>query len=441
MKHMRRMAAAATVFAVGLGLVGCSSDAGASDGATTDGGSSSDDPAEITFWSWLPGFADVVTAFNESQDDIEVTFEETASGGAGGYAQLSAALEAGNGPDVATIEYPSLPGYAAAGNLTAIDSVLTGEDLMEPYSDGIDSLVTLGDSVWALPYDAPVQTYYYRTDLFEQAGIEAPTTWEEFEAAARTYKQTFPDGYIASFFPNEPLLMAAMAWQNGADWFGTSDDSWTISIDDEATTEVGEYWQRLIDEDLVKVEQAYSDEWANSLSSGTVSGTLGANWLATSVVSRTEGQEGQWAVAPIPTPDGEAATGMWGGSSFAVTKDTADAEAAATFVQWLTTSEEAVAARGGVGAAVLASPELTSVAAAEFDSSHFGDQDVYAVFEDASAAIVPGWTWGPTMTGLVTQMQDDLGKVTSGSTVNDAFASAQKTAVNEAESLGLSVTK
>ncbi|MEV7974199.1 sugar ABC transporter substrate-binding protein [Cellulomonas sp. NPDC089187] len=440
MKRNRRVAAAATVFAVGLGLVGCSSDSSTDDSTTAASTGGSGEPVEITFWSWLPGFADVVTAFNESQDDIEVTFEETASGGAGGYAQLSAALEAGNAPDVATIEYPSLPGYAAAGDLTAIDSVLDG-DVLEPYSDGLESLVTLGDSVWALPYDAPIQVYYYRTDLFEQAGIEAPTTWDEFEAAARTYKETFPDGYIASFFPNEPLLMSAMAWQNGASWFDTADDSWTISIDDDATTEVGDYWQRLIDEDLIKVEQAYSDEWANSLSTGTVSGTLGANWLATSVISRTEGQEGSWAVAPIPTPDGEPASGMWGGSTFAVTKDAENAEAAATFAQWLTTSEEAVAARGSVGAAVLADPELTKVAAEAFDASHFGGQDVYEVFDAASESIVPGWTWGPTMTGLVTQMQDDLGKVTSGSTVNDAFASAQSKAVSEAESLGLSVSK
>lgn len=435
MNRNRRAAVTAAVVAAGLGLVGCSNGSGTDAGTAAAG---SDEPVQITFSSWVVGLKDVVTAFNESQDKIKVTYEETAPGTAGGYAQLSAALEAGTAPDVATIEYPSLPSYAAAGDLTAIDTVVDDPDLLKPYAEGVHSLVTLGDNVWALPYDAPIQVYYYRTDLFQKAGIEAPKTWDEFEAAARTYKKTFPDGYIASFFPNEPLLMAAMAWQNGASWFGTKGDSWTISVDDPATMEVADYWQRLIDEDLIKVEQAYSDEWASSLSSGTVAGTLGANWLASVVQARTEGQEGSWAVAPVPN-HGKAASGMWGGSTFAITKDTEHPEAAATFVKWLTTSEEAVAARGSVGAAVLASSDLTAVARKAFDTSHFGGQDIYSVFADASDSIVPGWTWGPTMTGLLAKMQDGLGKVTSGSTVADTFSAAQSTAVSEAESLGLSV--
>ncbi len=79
-----------------------------------------------------------------------------------------------------------------------------------------------------------------------------------------------------------------MAWQAGAKWFGTEGDSWKIGVNDEATQKVASYWQKLIDQKIVKVSQAYSDEWSLDLANGNVVGVLGANWSATGIQKRTE---------------------------------------------------------------------------------------------------------------------------------------------------------
>lgn len=69
----------------------------------------------ITFWSALRGSQEVVDAFNRTHRTIQVEFQQIPSGGQGGYAKLSNAARAGNAPDVATLEYPQVPGFAIDG--------------------------------------------------------------------------------------------------------------------------------------------------------------------------------------------------------------------------------------------------------------------------------------------------------------------------------------
>lgn len=41
--------------------------------------------------------------------------------------------------------------------------------------------------IYGLPINGNVQLFFYRTDLFEEAGLEPPKTWEEVEAAAQVF--------------------------------------------------------------------------------------------------------------------------------------------------------------------------------------------------------------------------------------------------------------
>ncbi|CAM5738072.1 hypothetical protein SALBM311S_11364 [Streptomyces alboniger] len=56
-----------------------------------------------------------IDAFNKTHDSVQVDFQQIPSGTQGGYAKLSNAARAGNAPDVATIEYPQIPGFAIDG--------------------------------------------------------------------------------------------------------------------------------------------------------------------------------------------------------------------------------------------------------------------------------------------------------------------------------------
>lgn len=151
-------------------LAGCS--ASTAPASTPD----ADPKGEVVFWSSLSGMADVVAAFNDSQDDITVTFEEIPNGANGGYTKLSAAIESGTGPDVVGIEYDRLPGFVASEQLTPLDDLVSA-DVIDAYDPQVRGLVSFADASYALPYDAPPLVMWYRQDVLEAAGVTVPTTW------------------------------------------------------------------------------------------------------------------------------------------------------------------------------------------------------------------------------------------------------------------------
>ncbi|MFF2852181.1 extracellular solute-binding protein [Streptomyces sp. NPDC058001] len=93
-----------------LPLTGALSACGGSGGSVGTGRTT-----RLTFWSALRGSQQVVDEFNRTHDRVQVDFNQIPGGDQGGYAKLSNAARAGNAPDVATLEYPQVPGYAIDG--------------------------------------------------------------------------------------------------------------------------------------------------------------------------------------------------------------------------------------------------------------------------------------------------------------------------------------
>ncbi|MFI1940003.1 ABC transporter substrate-binding protein [Streptomyces purpureus] len=402
------MAATATALAV---LTACGG------GEDTSAKGAGGKPVTITFWGWAKGSKEVVDAFNASHTNIRVTFEEIPSGNAGGYAKISNAVKAGNAPDLVSIEYPSLPEFVSAGSLQDIGAHFTEDDRKKLLPQAVD-LTTLGGRTWAVPFDATPQVFYYRKDLFAKYGVQAPKTWDEFRAAAEKVKKADAKARIATFFPDDPTTFEAMAWQAGAQWFKAEDDTWKVDTTDPATTKVTAYWQGLLDAGLVHNNASFSPEWTGSLKNGGTIGYLGASWGAGVLKGTLPEQSGKWAAAPMPSWDGKPASGMLGGSTFAVTKGSEKAAAAVEFAKWMATTEEGVKARiaSGTSSAFPAATALRPVAQKVFDTGFYGGQDLYALFEQAGTSIRTDWAWGPTTGTTNTAIKDRFGKVKGGGT-------------------------
>ncbi|MFE1551291.1 ABC transporter substrate-binding protein [Streptomyces sp. NPDC058718] len=410
-------------------------------GGGDDTASKPNGPVTITFWGWAKGSKDVVDAFNASHTDIQVKFEEIPSGTAGGYAKISNAVKAGNAPDLVSIEYSSLPEFVSSGALQDIGGEFTEADRAKLLPQTVE-LTTLGGKSWAVPFDAAPQAFFYRKDLFAKYKVQAPTTWDEFKKAAEQVKKADAKARIATFFPDDPTTFEAMAWQAGAQWFKAENDTWKIDTTDPATTKVAAYWQGLLDAGLVHKNASFSPEWTGSLKNGTTIGYLGASWGAGVLKGTLPEQSGKWAVAPMPSWDGKPASGMLGGTSFAVTKDSKQKAAAVTFAEWMSTTEEGVKARiaSGTSSAFPAAASLRPVAKKAFDASYYGGQDIYALFEASGASINPSWAWGPTTGTTNTTIKDHFGKIAQGGpTIADAVKAGHDATVAELTKRGLKV--
>jgi multiple sugar transport system substrate-binding protein len=433
MKRRKLLIGTAGLAASALLLAACGT-------GTTPAAAPTGEPAgTITFWSSLAGMDKVAAAFNASQTRIKVSFETIPNGDSGGYAKLSTAITAGNGPDVSTIEYPQLPQFVSNGQIQPLDGLIDKTATVDKLAGEIKGMVQFGGKTFGLPYDAAPMVMYYRKDLLAKAGVGVPKTWQDFEAAGRKLKAVDPGAYLASFNPNQATATAGLAWQAGAKWFSTSEDSWQVGVNDAATKKVAQYWQKLIDEKIVKVQQAFSDEWSIDLAKGTVAGVIGANWSATGIQKRTEasGQKGKWIAAELPNW-GTPAGAFYGGSSFNVTKSSKNPAAAAKFIEYLTTNPAAVTARGNTGSAFLAFPGLTAVAQKAFDASYFGN-DIYAVFNKAYATVAQSWQWGPNWDITNTALMDAYGSLGTGGTVQAAVDKTQTATVSALKQTGLSV--
>jgi multiple sugar transport system substrate-binding protein len=398
----------------------------------------------ITFWSALRGSKQVVDAFNRSQSRIQVVFQQIPSGDQGGYAKLSNAARAGNAPDVATLEYPQLPGFAIDGVTRDLTSLLSDgvRAQLQPQALG---LTTFQDRLYSVPFDVEPMVMHYRKDLFAQYGLAVPRTWDEFAALARMVRDKVPGRRLALFPTNGALQFAAFAWQAGAQWFDTRGGAWNVSLADAGTRRVAAYWQRLIDDDLIFVNASPGQQSNAEIGQGLLLVRLSGAWDAGSQMTAQPSQKGMWAIAPLPQWDlARPAVGTHGGSTFAVTQDSAHPEAAMEFIEWQVSSPDAMRARlsSGTSSTYPVVPALVAVARGAFKRDYYGGQDIYGLFQAEAAKIRDGWVWGPRMSATQRVMQDGFARAGAGQgTILDAVRAAQSGTMPDLAALGLSTSE
>lgn len=434
-RSVHALVGAATALAV---LTAC----GGADDSRARG--TADDPVTVSFWAWTRGSQEVVDAFNATHETIKVEFEEIPSGGLGGYPKIANAVKAGIAPDLLSIEYPQLSAFVSQGSLQDISGYLT-EDIKKKFLPQTIEMTTLGGRNWAVPFDAAPQIFYYRKDFFTEHGITPPTTWDGFRDAAEQVRKAEPKTRIATFFPDDPTFFQAMAWQAGAQWFraDAGTDAWRIHTTDPASTRTAAYWQGLIDDRLVSTASSFSPEWTGSLKQGATVGYLGASWGAGVLAGIVPEQKGKWAAVRLPSWEADRpASGMIGGSTFAVSKGSTKTAAAVEFALWMSTHEDAINARIGAStsSALPASPAMVPIARKAFDTGFYGGQDLYGLFEEAGASIGPEWVWGPSPGATNSALGDALGEVVGGaSTLPKAIRRAHDATVADLRKRGLKV--
>ncbi|MFV0132158.1 ABC transporter substrate-binding protein [Streptomyces sp. HMX87] len=398
----------------------------------------------ITFWSALRGSQEVVDAFNRTHDRVQVDFQQIPSGGQGGYAKLSNAARAGNAPDVATIEYPQVPGYAIDGVARDITD-LVSDELRRRLLPQALGLTTFEGRTYSVPLDVEPMVMHYRADLFERYGLTVPRTWEEFAEQARTVRRKAPGRRLVLFPTDGMTQFAAYAWQAGARWFDTSRGAWNVSLADAPSRKVAGYWQRLIDQDDVFMNAVESRQADAQIGNGLVLTRLTGAWDAGAQMNARPGQQGRWRIAPLPQWDtGRPAVGTHGGSTFAVTEDSRHPEAAMEFIAWQVSHPDALRARlsSGTSSQYPAAPGLVSVGREAFDRSYYGGQDIYTLFEREAEKIGEGWLWGPRMSATQKVMQDSFARVGGGrGTLVESLRTAQEGTMPDLRALGLSTTQ
>ncbi|MGK9148328.1 extracellular solute-binding protein [Plantibacter flavus] len=428
--NLKRTAVAAAVLSAVV-LSGCSS-TGSEGGSAAASCAPAEGKVDLSFTSWIPGIEEVVDVWNKANPDIQVAVQTGPNGNSGTYQNFFNQLKAGNAPDLGQIEYDALPNFRVQNGLMDLGAC---EDVMAAKDDFVDwtwGQVSLGesDSVYAVPQDSGPMAMFYRADLFEQNGIAIPTTWAEYKEAAKKVRAT--GAYITNFSQGDINQFAGFVWQAGGSWFKNDGSDWTVDLTDAASKKVADYWQDLIDEDLVSTVPAWTTEWDNAYNSSAAWTWNSAVWGANSIASGAPDTAGKWAVAKAPQwESGDSAAGNWGGSSTAVFTGSEHPYEAAKFALWLNTSEEALTmlnTSANIYPATKAGLELPVL---KEGVDFYGGQPIYDVFAEASSEVSEDFAWGPTMTQTYNDVSDGFKAAVSGNgTLLDALTKGQSATID-----------
>ncbi|MDR1426228.1 MAG: sugar ABC transporter substrate-binding protein [Bifidobacteriaceae bacterium] len=215
----RLVAGAAALALIGLGLSACNT----SDDATTDTPDESTSEATdqqtdtnentdeaddaqtgeavtLEFWDMAWGPAETYPAAAEALvDQFEaenpgITVNYTQKTWDNWYQTFAQAVGADSAPDVSTGG-----GFQPFGLQADADAILPLNPLIEQWqSDGtaddftegmLDYYLDADGNYLAVPWATDIRVWFYRTDVLEAAGVDVPTTWEEFAAACDTVHQ------------------------------------------------------------------------------------------------------------------------------------------------------------------------------------------------------------------------------------------------------------
>lgn len=235
---------------------------------------------DITYWGSYEGSngdaeKEVVKRFNESQQDVRVTYEfqgnyeDTAQ-------KLTAALAAQQIPDVVLLSDVWWFKFYLSKALAPLNEFIDANEYTT--SDIVDSLLVEGnregEQFW-LPFARSTPLFYYNDDMFQEAGLTdgPPKTWSEFEEVAPSLVN---ESEQRSAFAH-PSSGSYIAWLfQGVTWaFGGhySDADFTIRIAEPEAVAAGEYYRRSVADGWASTPDDIVADFASGLTAAMMAST------------------------------------------------------------------------------------------------------------------------------------------------------------------------
>ncbi|SCX21077.1 extracellular solute-binding protein [Agrobacterium rosae] len=186
--------------------------------AITFSATSSMAATNITWWHGMGGrngevINEVSQKFNAAQSACAITpvskgsYEEALASGI-------AAFRSGEQPNILQVF-----DAGAATIINAKGAVIPAEDIItkagykfdrEAFIPGVRSFFAAADGKFVgMPFNSSAPIMYFNTEALKKAGVEAPKTWEEFEAVAPKLKEA---GFI-------PLVQTQLTWEFTENFF------------------------------------------------------------------------------------------------------------------------------------------------------------------------------------------------------------------------------
>jgi ABC-type glycerol-3-phosphate transport system substrate-binding protein len=340
---------ALAVAAAGCGGGGDESSSGG--GGSSGGGNVSGTVSVMGVWTGQEqaAFKAVLKGFTDANPDVTVNYT---SAGDQLPTQLSTAVEGGNPPDVAFLPQPGLMNdFVGKGALKSLD--YAKDDVQSNLGDSAVSLGSVDGTLYGFIFKAANKsTVWYNVQAFEDAGVEAPQTWEDLEQDASTLKASGIAAYSvggADGWTLTDLFENIYLRQAGADKYdqlAKHEIPWTdASVKQALTTMAGVLGDKSnIAGNALQID--FPTSVANVFSENPKAAmVIEGDFVPGSVTTKLEPTSG-YDVFPFPSVDDSPASVVGGGDTVVAFDDS---DATKALIEYLTTADAASiwAKRGG----------------------------------------------------------------------------------------------
>lgn len=246
--------------------------------------------------------------------------------------------------DIYDTDQPWISEFASKGYLEPLGDKLTKEDKVDFYEAALDASSYQGE-IYSVPFFVHTPIVYYRTDLFEEAGIkEFPKTWEEYADAAKKLKNGDVYGtIIEAKQAGEPVThLVDWIYQNGG---SIIDKDSNITINSPENVETFNFLLKMMYEDKSVMPGSLGYDNAdvhNLFMQGKVA--MVKNWPYMYAMAKDPEQSAvsdKFAVAVQPAgKEQSTAAWTWG---FGISNSSKNKDAAWEFIKWATSSKQLAA--------------------------------------------------------------------------------------------------
>jgi raffinose/stachyose/melibiose transport system substrate-binding protein len=261
-------------------------------------------------------------------------------------------------PDI-TIVNPAaqMQPFVEAGLFAPLDDMLGQNGLKETFQEGLLDWYSFDGKTYALPDGNNIAVVYYNKELFEQAGVKVPTTFEEMVQVVKDLKAKgiIPiaigekDTWTGSF-----LFMNMLLRTNGGPGFLKDVLEKKRTFDDPAFKEAVDAFQALVQAGAFQDGVTSFDYNAgeNLFKTGKSAMYFMGTWATGGI--ETSSVNGKVGVFKFPTINGKGNTNEFmlaPGSAFAISADSEHLQETKDFLNWFMVNfpKEAFDAKGAVG--------------------------------------------------------------------------------------------
>ncbi len=346
-------------------------------------------------------------------------------------------------PDLLGLEQGGFPNYMKNDVISTYFVDLT--DIVAPvrdqYAEGRFSIYSHQGRLYALESSLTASVYYYQPAIFEAHGAEVPTTWE---GALELAKTTFgPENIALNVATDQGNWFQMLYNQRGGQVFDENANFVFAEEENRAMAiEVASFLKEGIDAGLFFVVPN-TDHWGGvtiptAYREGRLAGHMMPDWWSTCCLKPgVEDMAGQWRIAPAWRWEGGGyGTAVWGGTGWAVSSQSPNADLAVDFISFMYLGKESQIRRfeqinmfpNMLEAA--ADPRVTGL-----EDPFYGDQLIGEIYA-ALAPEVPVWYQSPFRSSWGDAASTNLPLLFDGSLSPEAFVDELTRATQDAIDFG-----